>query len=517
MGLATLLSRGQNGLDAPQVDVEVHLSGGLPRFSIVGLAEAAVREARDRVRSAIMELGLEFPQTRITVNLAPADLPKTGGRFDLAIALGILAAKRKVPLRDFGDCEFYGELGLNGELRKVRGILPAAIRATEAGRALLVPAEIAPEASLIRGARVYAAHSLAEVIAHLQGRARLPLSDTGLPPAGSAPVEDLADVIGQSRGRRALEVAAAGGHHLLLIGPPGTGKSMLAARLPGLLPCMSENEALETAAVNSVAGQRVDPAEWRRRPYRAPHHTASAAALVGGGSSPLPGEISRAHNGVLFLDELAEFQRPVLEVLREPIERGRITISRARRQTDFPARFQLVAAMNPCPCGYQGDPRHECRCTGPQIALYRGRISGPFLDRIDIGVELTRLPPAVLGSEPVPGEASREVAQRVAAARERQYGRAGRLNGELSTRELARDAPLDDRCRGLLVAAADRMALSMRACHRITRVARSIADLAGSEPIEAGHLAEAISFRNSLSGAGRLREAPAGGGRLEAP
>lgn len=511
MGLATLYSRGQSGLEAPPVTVEVHLSGGLPRFSIVGLAEAAVREARDRVRSAILESEFDFPQSRITVNLAPADLPKTGGRFDLAIALGILAAQRRIPDRELAACEFYGELGLNGELRAVPGILPAAMRAAATGRALVVPAAVALEAALIPGATVHAASSLNEVVGHLRGLPRLPALETGLPALTDAPCDDLADVMGQSRARRALEVAAAGGHHLLLIGPPGTGKSMLASRLPGILPPLTEAEALESAAVDSVAGRPFDGSHWGRRPYRAPHHTASAPALVGGGSTPMPGEISRAHNGVLFLDELPEFQRPVLEVLREPIERGHITISRARQQTDFPARFQLVAAMNPCPCGYRGDPRHECRCTPAQIGMYRSRISGPFLDRIDIGVEVTRLPVEALHASPASGEPTRKVAARVAVARRRQIERAGKLNAGLGGRELASYAPLDDHCRRLLAAAAERMALSMRACHRVTRVARTIADVSGSDTIRAGHLAEAISFRNTLTGAAAgMRNRPTG-------
>ena len=377
MGFALVYSRAKVGIDAPEVHVEVYLAGGLPSMSIVGLPEAAVRESKDRVRAAIQCSRFEFPTRRITVNLAPADLPKHGSRFDLAIALGILAASGQLPTDALTDCEFLGELGLTGELRAVHGVLPAGLAAAKAGRRLIVPKESGPEVALASSVDAVTAESMLEVCAALLGQKTL-LAATALPVVKSTEL-DLLDVRGQFRARRSLEIAAAGGHHLLLIGPPGCGKTLLASRLPSLLPEISTQEALETAAITSINGREFDPTCWRVRPYRNPHHTASAVALIGGGTEPRPGEVSLAHNGVLFLDELPEWDRRALEVLREPLESGVVTISRAARQSEFPARFQLVAAMNPCPCGWAGDPSGRCHCTNSAIARYRGRISGPFI------------------------------------------------------------------------------------------------------------------------------------------
>ena len=494
MSLAILQSRAQLGVTAPPVTIEVFLSGGLPRFSVVGLPEAAVRESKDRVRGAISSSDFKFPLERITVSLGPADMRKTGGRFDLPIALGILAAKKEVPADRFKLFEFYGELALNGDIRVIPGVLPAAIKAAEAGHPIIVPHGNAVEASLVPG-EVYVATTLLEVVAFLKGRCDLP----GVEPAASvqapASAPDLADVKGQRLARRALEVAAAGSHNLLFCGPPGTGKSMLAQRLPGILPAMNDAEAIETAAVDSVLGRSLDLARWRQRPFRAPHHTASAIALVGGGSEPRPGEISRAHNGVLFLDELPEFSRHVLEVLREPLESGWITISRAGRQADFPARFQLIAAMNPCPCGYLGDPAGDCRCSAERVQRYRGRISGPLLDRIDIHMQVQRPALASLRPDAPAEETSIEVALRVAAARSIQMARAGLCNAELSGGALETAFSAEQQSWLLLDRAAEKLALSARAYQRVQRVARTIADLAGEETIRRQHMAEALALR----------------------
>jgi magnesium chelatase family protein len=494
--LATLLSRTPQGLEAPLVRVEVDVGSGLPAFSVVGLLETAVKESKDRVRAALANCGYEFPSGRVTVNLAPADLPKEGGRFDLAIAVGILAAAELLPGAAFDGIELYGELSLGGDLHATRGILPSALQAGRAGHAMIVPRLNAREAALARRARVFVAGHLREVCDHACGRnplrsqAHVAWHDG--PPARTP---DLADVKGQAGARRALEIAAAGGHSLLMIGPPGSGKSMLAQRLPGLLPPLDDDEAIEVASIRSLSRHGLQLEQWRQRPFRAPHHTASAVAIVGGGARPRPGEISLAHHGVLFLDELPEFRRDVLEVLREPLESGHVVVARAAHHAEFPARFQLIAAMNPCPCGHFGDPRGRCRCPPERIDAYRSRLSGPLLDRIDLHVEVGRIALEDIEHGAPKPEDTVAVAARVGAARHTQLRRQSGLNSRLDVETLTQSCRLEPAAAQLLGRAMRQLSLSARAYHRVLRVARTIADLAASDAVLAAHVAEAVTLR----------------------
>jgi magnesium chelatase family protein len=497
MDVAIVFSRALTGITAPQVTVEVHLSRGLPSLSIVGLPETAVKESKDRVRSAILNNHLEFPLCRITINLAPADLPKEGGRFDLAIAIGILTASGQLPQTALSHFEFAGELALTGELRSVRGILPVAKAIQMSGRQLILPHDNAAEAVLIGDLTVLPARHLVDVCAHLNGQENLCVAEHPRSTARkSIQLRDLNEIKAQHLAKRALEIAATGSHNLLMIGPPGTGKTMLAERLPGILPLMSDTQALETAMIASISRQGFVSESWKQRPIRSPHHTASAVALVGGGSQPRPGEISLAHNGVLFLDELPEYDRKVLEVLREPLESGRIAISRAANQVEFPAEFQLIAAMNPCPCGYLGDSNGRCRCNSEMIRRYRAKISGPLLDRIDMHIEVPNIPAEILRNNITDkSESSQTVGQRVQTAYQHQLERAGKSNSKLNGKELEKFCPLEKEQIDLLEQAINKLGLSARAMHRILRVSRTIADLGGSKRIESEHLAEAISYR----------------------
>ncbi|GGB43178.1 ATP-dependent protease [Oceanisphaera marina] len=492
MSLAVVFARASLGVAAPLVTVEAHLANGLPAFNIVGLPETTVKEARDRVRSALLNSGFEFPARRITVNLAPADLPKDGGRFDLPIAIAILAASEQIPTTQLKQLEFLGELALTGALRQIKGALPAVLAARDNERQLILPEANNHEAGVIQPCPARLAPHLLAITAWLREQGELATPD---PITAQEPehIADLCDVIGQEGGKRALEIAAAGEHNLLLLGPPGTGKSMLASRLPGLLPPMSEAEALEIAAIRSISGVNLDPHNWRLRAFRQPHHSSSAVALVGGGSYPKPGEISLAHNGVLFLDEMTEFERRVLDALREPLETSYISIARAAHSVTFPARFQLIGAMNPSPCGHYQDG--YSRSSSEQILRYLNKISGPFLDRFDLSVEIPLLAPGELSRKRAKAEGSAHVRQRVLAAREQQLKRAGKTNARLSASELEQFCPLSQADAEFLEQALHRMKLSIRAWHKLIRVARTIADLEHAEKIGRQHLIEALGYR----------------------
>lgn len=505
MSVAIIFSRAQDGINAPLVTVEIHLSRGLPGFTIVGLPETTVKESKERVRSAILNNHFEFPLSRITVNLAPADLPKEGGRFDLPIALGILIASGQLPESGMAQHEAIGELSLTGELRSIKGALPVAIAVRDAQRSLILPMDNADEAALVNDTSCKPAAHLLEVCAHIAGAQTLTEHKSKQAAANSDYNNDLHEVYGHEHAKRALEIAAAGGHNLLMIGPPGSGKTMLAERLPSIMPAMTDKQALESAAIASISNKGFDSTTWQQRIFRSPHHSASSVALVGGGSHPKPGEISLAHHGVLFLDELPEFNRHVLEVLREPLESGRIIISRAATQTEYPANFQLIAAMNPCPCGYLGDSSSRCRCTEDQIKRYQNKISGPLMDRLDMVIEVHSIPDAIINqTRESSSETSATIRKRVTNTFEKQLNRNDCANAELKTNDIEQYCKLTETDKALLQTATQKLALSGRAIHRIIKVARTIADLSNSEQIETQHLSEAISYRNKTTQANLL-------------
>ena len=495
MSLAILYSRAQIGINAPLVTIEIHLSRGMPKFTIVGLPETAVKESKDRVRSALINSDFELPIGRTTINLAPADLPKEGCRFDLAIALGLLIASKQLTTDNINQYEFAGELALSGKLRYIHGALPIALHAKSANRTLIVPTSNVDEASLVKGLKVLPAKHILEVYDHLSGKKIIEPHTSTQIISNNDYEPDLSEVCGQQHARRALEIAAAGRHSMLLIGPPGSGKTMLASRIPTILPTMTNQEAIEAATIASISHQGFKHARWKNRPYRAPHHSASSIALVGGGNPPRPGEISLAHQGILFLDELPEFSRHVLEALREPLESGFITISRAARQSEFPAQFQLIAAMNPCPCGHAGDPTSNCGCTSDQIQRYRNKISKPMLDRIDIHIEVPRLPIEQLSLQQQNiAENSKQVRERVEQARQIQLTRTNKTNSQLTNKDVAQYCKLKTEEQRLFHQAANKLKLSARSYHRTLKVARTIADLAKKELIDINSLTEALSY-----------------------